>query len=101
MVDMATRTSLYSFQNNIIEIAISIDAISELHGANEPLTKAEKIKFGLLEGSNPWRHLGVPDFVLEKPEEETESESKQTIVWILYFILSFFVMIGMMRNDIV
>ena len=66
---MATRTSLYSFQNNIIEIGISVDAIGELHSANEPLTKEERIKFGLLDGDNPWRHLGLPDFVLEKPKE--------------------------------
>jgi hypothetical protein len=69
---MATRTSLYSFQNNIIEIAISIDAIGELHSAITPLTKEERSKFGLLDGDNPWRHLGVPDFVLEKPIPEND-----------------------------
>ena len=69
---MATRTSLYSFQNNIIEIAISIDAIGELHSAITPLTKEERVKFGLLDGDNPWKHLGVPDFVLEKPIPESD-----------------------------
>lgn len=72
---MATRASIYSFQNNIIEIAISIDPIGELHLANEPLTKAERIKFGLLDGDNPWRHLGVPDFVLENKEDQRTIET--------------------------
>lgn len=61
---MASRTSLYSFQNNIIEISISIDAIGELQDPNTPLTKAERDKFDLCEGDNPWRYLGVPDFVI-------------------------------------
>ena len=69
---MVTRTSLYSFQNNIIEIAISIDAIGELHSAVTPLTKEERLKFGLMDGDNPWKHLGVPDFVLEKPTAEND-----------------------------
>lgn len=72
---MATRASIYSFQNNIIEIAISIDPIGELHLANDPLTKAERIKFGLLDGDNPWRHLGVPDFVLENKDEQCTIET--------------------------
>ena len=69
---MVTRTSLYSFQKSIIEIAITIDAIGELHSAATPLTKEERLKFGLLDGDNPWRHLGVPDFVLEKPNAEND-----------------------------
>lgn len=74
---MATRTSLYSFQNNIIEIAISIDAIGVLHSPNEPITKAERLRFGLLDGDNPWKHLGVPNFVIEKPTADSNAESAE------------------------
>jgi hypothetical protein len=74
---MATRTSLYSFQNNIIEIAISIDAIGALHSPNEPITKAERLQFGLLDGDNPWKHLGVPNFVIAKSPPESNGESAE------------------------
>lgn len=67
---MATRTSLYSFQNNIIEIGISIDVIGEINGPDVPLTDLERTKFGLLDGANPWAHLGVPDFVIQKSTED-------------------------------
>jgi hypothetical protein len=63
---MASRTSLYSFQNNIIEISISIDAIGELHEPNTPLSTEERIEFSLCSGDNPWRNLGVPDSAICK-----------------------------------
>mmetsp|Transcript_26 Transcript_26/g.32 ORF Transcript_26/g.32 Transcript_26/m.32 type:complete len:197 (-) Transcript_26:433-1023(-) len=63
---MASRTSLYSFQNNIIEISINIDAIGVLHKPNTPLSTEERIEFSLCIGDNPWRHLGVPDSAICK-----------------------------------
>ena len=63
----ATRTSLYSFQDHIIEISISVDALGPLHRPDDPLTDEEREKYGLMAGNNPWAHLGVPDFAIEKP----------------------------------
>jgi hypothetical protein len=40
---MATRTSLYSYKNNIIEIAIGIDATGDICDPDTPLTSM-KIK---------------------------------------------------------
>jgi hypothetical protein len=35
---------------------------------------AEREQFGLLEGSNPWRDLGVPDFALKSLPYEGKSQ---------------------------
>jgi hypothetical protein len=66
---MATRTSLYSFRGNIIEIGISVDPIGAVHGADVPITEEERKKYGLLSGKNPWKHLGVPDFIVNEDEQ--------------------------------
>lgn len=88
---MASRTSLYSFQNNIIEINISIDAIGELHEPNQPLSAEERAKFGLCNGENPWRHLGVPDFAISK-------NSSMSFTSMTAFILIYLHMVDARRN---
>ena len=73
---MATRTSLYSFRRNIIEIGITVDPIGAVHSPDTPITEEELKKYDLLPGKNPWKHLGVPDFAIES--ECTSSAQHET-----------------------